>query len=369
MTGFGRFLEKKPYVPPSWASHLTPIPSHTYSIGRFPTPIHKWELPNLPKGTEVWIKREDLTGILLSGNKARKLEFLMADAISQGADCVITMGGLQSNHCRTTAAAAKYLKLDCYLICFVEDLNKNPGLVGNLLIDRLVGAHIKLVPGQAYFETGPEALFEMLRGKLVAEGKKPYIIPIGASNTLGTWGYIEGIREIEQQIQEENQKIQFDDIVVACGSGGTVAGLAIGSKLSGLNTKIKAFSVTSSPECLFDTIQAKINELQAGFDLHELVTIQDVQGLGYGFSTTEELKFVKEIATSTGVLLDSVYYGKAAFGMMNDMKANPSKWEGRKVLFIHTGGIYELYDKIDQMLPLAGDWSELEIDKSVSPTA
>ncbi|KAK9277904.1 hypothetical protein L1049_027461 [Liquidambar formosana] len=126
------FLTKKPYDPPSWASHLNPIPSHVFSLGHLPTPIHKWNLPNLPKNTEVWLKRDDLSGMQLSGNKVRKLEFLMADAIQQGADCIITIGGIQSNHCRATAVAAKYLNLDCYLILRTSKVlvDKDPGLTG-----------------------------------------------------------------------------------------------------------------------------------------------------------------------------------------------------------------------------------------------
>ncbi|KDP30412.1 hypothetical protein JCGZ_18090 [Jatropha curcas] len=150
------FLIKKAYSPPSWASHLNHIPSHYFSLAHLPTPIHLWNLPNLPDGTELWLKRDDLSGLQLSGNKARKLEFLMADAVANGADSVITIGGIQSNHCRATAVAAKYLNLDCYLILFTSKVlvDQDPGLAANLLVDRLVGAHIQLISEEEFTQIG-----------------------------------------------------------------------------------------------------------------------------------------------------------------------------------------------------------------------
>ncbi|GAY57135.1 hypothetical protein CUMW_177110, partial [Citrus unshiu] len=200
--------------------------------------------------------RDDLSGMQLSGNKVRKLEFLMADAVAQGADCIITIGGIQSNHCRAAAVAAK--------------------------------------------------------------------------------GYIEAIKEIEQQLQTGTGGVKFDDIVVACGSGGTIAGLSLGSWLGTLKAKVHAFSVC---------------------DLSK--------GLGYAINTSEELNFVKDIAAATGVVLDPVYSGKAAYGMLNDMAQNPKKWEGRKVLFVHTGGLLGLFDKVDQMAPLLKNWSRMDVHESV----
>ncbi|EMS48554.1 Putative 1-aminocyclopropane-1-carboxylate deaminase [Triticum urartu] len=354
----GSFLSKKPFAPPSWASHLALAPSHTFSLGHFPTPIHKWNLPNLPEGTEVWIK--------LSGNKVRKLEFLLSDAVAQGADCVITVGGIQSNHCRATAVAAKYLNLDCYLILRTSKLlvDQDPGLVGNLLVERLLGAHIDLVSKEEYGKIGSVALADLLKNNLLEEGRKPYVIPVGGSNSLGTWGYIEAVRELEQQIQLSGD-VQFDDIVVACGSGGTIAGLALGSKLSSLTAKVHAFSVCDDPEYFYDYVQGLIDGLQSGLDSHDIVSIQNAKGLGYAMNTAEELKFVKDIATATGIVLDPVYSGKGAYAMLKDMADNPSKWKGRKVLFVHTGGLLGLYDKVDQMSSLAGSWRRMDLEESV----
>ncbi|KAG6384716.1 hypothetical protein SASPL_153533 [Salvia splendens] len=152
----------------------------------------------------------------LSGNKVRKLEFLMGE---EGADCVITIGGVQSNHCRATAVASNYLNLDCYLILrTTKDLvYRDPGLDGNLLVERLAGARIELVSEEDYYRLGRDELINMLKRKLLSEGRKPYVIPMGGSTSLATW-------------------CNIDNIVVACGSGCTGAGLALGSQLAGMQS-------------------------------------------------------------------------------------------------------------------------------------
>uniref|UniRef100_A0ACD6A583 Uncharacterized protein n=2 Tax=Avena sativa TaxID=4498 RepID=A0ACD6A583_AVESA len=360
----GGFLSKKPYAPPSWASDLSLVPSHNFILGQFPTLIHKWNLPNLPKDTEVWIKRDDLAGMELSGNKVRKLEFLMADAVAQGADCVITVGGIQSNHCRATAVAAKYVNLDCYLILATSTLlvDEDPGLVGNLLVERLLGAHIDLVSKREFVKFGSVALTDLLKKRLLEKGRKPYVISGGGSNSLGNWGYIEAVREIEQQIQLSGD-VQFDDIVVACGSGGTVAGLALGSQLSSLKAKVHGFSVCYNSGYFYDNVQDHIDGLQSGLNSHHIVTIEDAKGLGYAMSTADELKFVKDVAAATGIVLDPVYSGKAAYGVLKDMCNNPTKWKERKVLFVHTGGFLGLYDKVDQLSSLAGSWRRMDLEE------
>ncbi|XVF50374.1 hypothetical protein PTKIN_Ptkin04bG0094500 [Pterospermum kingtungense] len=361
------FLSKKSYSPPSWASHLKPIPSHVFSLGHLPTPIHKWNLPNLPPNTEVWLKRDDLSGMQLSGNKVRKLEFLMAEAVAEGADCIITIGGIQSNHCRATAVAAKYLNLDSYLILRTSKLlvDKDPGLVGNLLVERFVGANIHLISKEEYAKIGSVALTNVLKEQLLKEGRRPYVIPVGGSNSLGTWGYIEAIREIEQQLQIRSSGIKFDDIVVACGSGGTIAGLSLGSWLGALKAKVHAFSVCDDLDYFYNFVQGLIDGLQAGVNAQDIVSIINAKGQGYAINTSEELKFVKEIAAATGVVLDPVYSGKAAYGMMKDMEENPKKWERRKVLFIHTGGLLGLFDKVDQLAPLVGNWQHMDVHESI----
>ncbi|XP_010461660.2 PREDICTED: bifunctional D-cysteine desulfhydrase/1-aminocyclopropane-1-carboxylate deaminase, mitochondrial [Camelina sativa] len=361
------FLTKRPYSPPSWSSHLRPIPSHTFSLAHLPTPIHRWNLPGLPNGTELWIKRDDYTGMELSGNKVRKLEFLMAEAVEQHADTVITIGGIQSNHCRATATASNYLNLSSHLILRTSKLlaDDDPGLVGNLLVERLVGANVHLISKEEYSSIGSEALTNSLKEKLEKEGKKPYVIPVGGSNSLGTWGYIEAAREIEEQLKSRPDGLKFDDIVVACGSGGTIAGISLGSWLGALKAKVHAFSVCDDPDYFYDFVQGLLDGIHAGVNSRDIVNIHNAKGKGYAMNTSEELKFVKEVASSTGVILDPVYSGKAVYGLINEMTKNPKNWEGRKILFIHTGGLLGLYDKVDQMASLMGNWCRMDVSESV----
>lgn len=310
-----------------------------------------------------------MTGMQLSGNKVRKLEFLLAGAKAEGADCVITIGGIQSNHCRATAVAARYLNLDCYLILRASrtQVNEDPGLTGNLLVERMVGAHIELVSKEEYRQFGSEALGLMLKEKLIQQGKKPYVIPVGGSNSLGAWGYIEAIREVEQQLKEKGcGAIGFDDIVMACGSGGTTAGLSLASHLSTLKARVHAYGVCDDPDYFYEFTQGLLDGLNAGISSHNLVNVVDAKGLGYALSTTEELQVVKDIAETTGVILDPVYSGKALIGMLKDMKEKPENWVGRQVLFIHTGGLLGMYDKVQQLQPLIGKWQRFQIDEGLS---
>ncbi|XP_077230905.1 D-cysteine desulfhydrase 1, mitochondrial-like [Tasmannia lanceolata] len=294
----------------------------------------------------------------------------MADAMSLGADCIITIGAIQSNHCRATAIASKYLNLDCFLILCTSEVNvdKDPGLSGNLLIERLVGAHVELATWEEFEKIGSLALLNLVQERLVKEGRRPYIIPVGGSNSLGTWGYIEAVREIEQQLQQrEFGEVSFDDIVAACGSAGTIVGLSLGSWLSTLKAKVHAFAVGGDLDNYYEYAQALLDELQANLRSCDLLHIQDEKGLGYAISTTEELAFIKEVAETTGVILDPVYSGKAAYGFSKDVKKNPAKWAGRKVLFIHTGGIFGLYDKSKQLNDTVGKWNRMEIHDLISP--
>ncbi|GMI64672.1 1-AMINOCYCLOPROPANE-1-CARBOXYLIC ACID DEAMINASE 1 [Hibiscus trionum] len=178
-------------------------------------------------------------------------------------------------------------------------------------------------------------------------------------------GYIETMREIEEQLQIRSNGVKFDDIVVACGSGGTIAGLSLGSWFGTLKAKVHAFCVCDDPDYFYDFVQDLIDGLKAGVNARDIVSILNAKGLGYAMNTYEELEFVKEVAAATGVVLDPVYSGKAAYGMMKDMTENPKKWEGRKVLFIHTGGLLGLFDKVDQMGPLVGNWQRMDVSESI----
>eukprot|EP00798_Chlamydomonas_sp_ICE-L_P019296 gene19296-25943_t len=200
------YMKTVDYVAPPWASLVQQAPKSRIRLGIFPTPVHRWELPGLPEGVEVFVKRDDLTGMQLSGNKVRKLEFLMAEAKAKGHDSVITIGGVQSNHCRATAVAARYVGLDSHLILRVDrgEADNDPGLSGNLLVDRLMGSEIHKVSLEEYVKYGSMELARRLKEQLVRErpGINPYIIPVGGSNGLGTWGYVNCVEEIVDQMPD-----------------------------------------------------------------------------------------------------------------------------------------------------------------------
>jgi len=186
--------------------------------------------------------------------QVRKLEFLLADAKNKGHDCVVTVGGIQSNHCRATAVAARYLGLDCHLILrnSRQLADADPGLVGNLLVERLAGAVVHQITKEEYARKGSTALGEALIEQLRSEGKNPYYIPVGGSNSLGCWGYLMAVEEIKQQSEEMG--VDFTDIVMACGSGGTAAGLALGCHLSVLKARMHAYGVCDDPEYFYSYI-------------------------------------------------------------------------------------------------------------------
>ena len=383
MASAGGMMTVGPWSPPAWAD-FPGAPTRRYNLARTPTPVHRWHLPGTPDGCEVYIKRDDLTGMQLSGNKVRKLEFLLAEAMDRDADCVITIGGVQSNHCRATAVAARYLGLDSHLILrapqsIAED--GDPGLVGNLLVERAVGANIHLVTKREYAAHGSVALAESLRRRLEREGKRPYVVPVGGSNAIGTWGYVDAMAELAAQTKsdrthrEKHGRGPFTDIVLACGSGGTAAGVALGAALCPELRKpnVWAYGVCDSPEYFYEYVGDILRDMGApvkdivgeriadtggssdgGTTLMVGGVLRCVQakGAGYAMATEEELATTAAVAKATGVLLDPVYSGKAAHGLIREMARDPGAWEGRRVLFVHTGGALGVYDKLAQLRPI-----------------
>jgi len=382
MASAGGMMTVGPWSPPAWAD-FPGAPTRRYNLARTPTPVHRWHLPGTPDGCEVYIKRDDLTGMQLSGNKVRKLEFLLAEAMDRDADCVITIGGVQSNHCRATAVAARYLGLDSHLILrapqsIAED--GDPGLVGNLLVERAVGANIHLVTKREYAAHGSVALAESLRRRLEREGKRPYVVPVGGSNAIGTWGYVDAMAELAAQTKsdrthrEKHGRGPFTDIVLACGSGGTAAGVALGAALCPELRKpnVWAYGVCDSPEYFYeyvgdilrdmgapvkDIVGERIADMGASSDggtpmVGGVLRCVQAKGAGYAMATEEELATTAAVAKATGVLLDPVYSGKAAHGLIREMARDPGAWEGRRVLFVHTGGALGVYDKLAQLRPI-----------------
>ncbi|KAI3436499.1 hypothetical protein D9Q98_005916 [Chlorella vulgaris] len=357
-------FELQPYVAPAWASKLSAVPQHRYRLAQLPTPIHPWPV-SVPPGCELHIKRDDLTGMQLSGNKVRKLEFLLAEAVERGHDCIITIGGIQSNHARATAVAARYLGLPCHLILRNSKklADSDPGMVGNLLVERLMGAHVYQVTKEEYGQYGGPALGEKLAAQLRDQGLNPYVIPVGGSSSTGVWGYLDMVHELEQQIEGQG----FTDIAMACGSGGTTAGIALGNRLAGLGLRVHAYGVCDDPAYFHAFSDGLLEGLGAtpavvGADSAGLFRAVQAKGAGYAISREEELRAVAKVAAATGVILDPVYTGKAVHMLLQEMRERPEAWQGRKVLFVHTGGLLGMYDKASELGSLVPPAQRLALD-------
>ncbi len=348
-----------PYNPPSWIAANIPssaIPLHYVTLGRFPTPIAKFALPlletELGGGTSLWdnnniyIKRDDLSSSDLSGNKVRKLEFLLPEALLNGHDSVITIGGIQSNHARATAIASRQLGLEPHLILRGRQNPEDILPDGNLLLDRLVDSHIHTVTPATYATIGSASLTSQLKTQLEMEGKKPYIIPVGGSNPLGSFGYMEMINELNQQAValHSNGRLRtpyFDHIVFACGSGGTASGIVIATKLSGCKSKIHAVGVCDSPEYFYNHIEQNIKDLNISNmgDVREFCSIYNGQNLGYARASDDEIEYLIKVSSTTGIILDPIYSGKALYFFVKNVLKTINTTE-ESVVFIHTGGGY-----------------------------
>ncbi|MCK4385976.1 MAG: D-cysteine desulfhydrase family protein [candidate division Zixibacteria bacterium] len=307
-----------------------------------PTPIERIRnFPQVPQGFEIFVKRDDLTEFYLSGNKIRKLEFIFYDVLKKNADTLITCGGFQSNHARATAILGTRFGLKSVLVLFGEN---SPVLDGNLFLNELVGAEIKYIPQDRYGEL--EAIMEEVSSKLKKEGKKPYIVPEGASNELGVWGYIKASWEIKKQL--EKRKLKIDKIITAVGSGGTYAGLFLGSKIFDWEVQIYGFNVKDTAQIFVDRIYELMMttkekfKLKVNFEKEEIKIIDGYVGKGYAKSRKEELDLIKSVAENTGIILDPVYTGKAMYGLLDQLKRGRFSPED-KILFLHTGGGFGLF--------------------------
>ncbi len=301
------------------------------SLGVFPTPVQKLENVSRALGTNVWVKRDDLTGIGLGGNKVRKLEFLLADARRQGAEIVFTTGGAQSNHAMLTAACALKLGMTPILILKKRGVTARQG---NQLLEHLMGVDVRFMDTDDY----ADIYAEMDRvGR--ASGRPYYKIPCGGSNALGSLGYVACAKEIAEQ------GMRFDHIVCAEGSGGTMAGLALGAKLYLPGTKVYGMMVDTDP---FDRITPALMA-EAAELLGENVEItpddfilRDMCGPGYAISSPEGAAAVSMMARLEGLFLDPVYTGKAFAGLIA-MAKEGAFGPDDQVLFLHSGGAGGLF--------------------------
>jgi len=325
-----------------------------------PTPITRRPALDAVVGAEVWIKRDDMTSGAAAGNKVRKLELLLADAVEQGARAIVTCGGLQSNHARATALSCAELGLRSILLLRVPDPalaeRTPPELAGNLLLDRLAGADIVFISPDEYRERS--AMMEETRIAAERRGLPAYVIPEGGSNGLGSLGYVEAMREVRTQMDLGlcGTDEPFDVVAHACGSGGTAVGVALGAARHQVAHETWAFAVCDDVRT-FEGITARIAlesralspdlpplafahaDPNAGADGEARLVIDDrAKGPAYAQMSEEQIAFLVRVARATGLVLDPVYTGKALFGLAQAI-ARGDIARGARVLFLHTGGL------------------------------
>ncbi|WP_043359880.1 D-cysteine desulfhydrase [Belnapia sp. F-4-1] len=309
-------------------------------LGHMPTPLEPMEqLSRHLGGPQLWIKRDDCTGLSTGGNKTRKLEFLCADAQAQGADMLITQGATQSNHARQTAAAAAKLGLDCLILLEDRTGSTDPAYTqsGNVLMDKLHGAQVARRPGGVDMQAEMEAVAADLRAK----GRKPYVIPGGGSNPVGALGYVNAALELVAQAAEMGLRI--DHLVHATGSAGTQAGLVAG--LVALNSGIPVLGIgVRAPKPKQEAnVLALAERTAAHLGLPGIIRPEhvvancDYVGQGYGIPTEGMVEAVKLVAQKEGILLDPVYSGKGMAGLI-DLIQKGQFTKDQNVVFLHTGG-------------------------------
>ena len=326
------------------------------SLVHAPTPLVRNDALDRLLGVKLWVKRDDVTGGAESGNKLRKLEFLLADALAKNANVVLTCGGIQSNHARATAITCAGLGIASVLFLRVgngavaTDVDGRAPRAslptgGNVLLDRLVGAEIRLISPADYAQRN--AVLESAALELGRQGKRPYVIPEGGSNGLGSLGYVDAMREVRAQMDLGlgGGKPPFDVIVHACGSGGTAAGIALGAAKYNVAAAVRAISVCDDGAYFARTV-ARITTEARGYDPSldaqaSLVFDDMARGPAYGVMSVEQKRLLAEVARASGTILDPVYTGKAMFGLREAVRRGDVR-EGARVLFVHTGGLHGL---------------------------
>lgn len=318
------------------------------TLAQRPTPLQflprataKWG-----QGRRLWIKRDDLTGAVTSGNKIRKLEFIAGYAQSEGFDTLVTCGGAQSNHARATAAVAAHLGMDCVLMLRGEE----GALEGNQLLDRLLGAEIVRISPREY-QRDFDALFDQQRHRLISEHRKPLMIPTGGSDDLGIWGYVAAAEELARDFDEH--ELVDPAVVCATGSGGTQAGLTLGMAVHKPRVKVTGMAVCDSADWFQEKVATDIAAAQRRWPQfpavpYEAHTLDDYIGAGYAIADDAVYSLIAEMAALEGVVLDPVYTGKAFQGLISELGGD-RLGAAEDVVFIHTGGVFGLFPHAQQL--------------------
>jgi D-cysteine desulfhydrase family pyridoxal phosphate-dependent enzyme len=314
-------------------------------LAYLPTPVE--ELPRLTHalgGPRLLIKRDDQTGLATGGNKARKLEFTVAEALRQGADTLITIGGVQSNHTRQTAAAAARCGLRCILVLRGHAPS---AWNGNLLLDHLLGAQV-IFSGD---RTREEVAEEVVKEQRVA-GYQPYLIPVGASNEIGAVGFVAAIEELDSQLKERT--LHVDRVVFASSSAGTQAGLCVGAKAIGFKSQLAAIAIDSHRHELqtevagIAVLTIRRLALEMSFSPDEVTAYDGYLGAGYAVMGEPEQEAIELMARYEGILLDPVYTGRAMAGLI-DLIRKGEFGKDETILFWHTGGSAALFAYAEQL--------------------
>lgn len=327
-------------------------------LAQIPTPLRPLDrLSEQMGGPRIWLKQDDLTGSLLSGNKVRKLEFVIAEAIAEGADTLITCGGVQSNHCRATAIAGAQLGLNVHLLLRGEN---DPDSDGNRLLDELAGATITHYSVSRYQKDLPE-LFDFWQNHYADNNRKAFCIPTGASDGTGLWGYVAAAEELI--VDCERESISPVAVICATGSGGTQGGLTLGMQVFGSDIPVMGMAVCDSVDYFRQKILDDVAEWQSRWssliperyrdsrlgDQLNITTVDDYIGPGYAKVYPDLLNTITKIAKLEGVFLDPVYTGKAFHGMLQEIQKG--RFQGADdLVFVHTGGVYGLFPYRQQLI-------------------
>jgi len=331
----------KKWVAPEWVPKNIPtLPKSKVKLVSGITDIEPWYFETFNEANpdvELFIKRDDNTGATLTGNKVRKLEFLLSDALENKADAIITCGMATSNHCRTTALACAKLGLECHLLLTSLDTDINFDS-GNICLAAGAGAKMYQIG-----HDGIDEKMDSLAAELKSKGKTPYIIPRGGSNAPSIWGYIDAWREMEKQEFFD----EITDIVVCSGSGGTGLDLALANYWTGSKKKIHGVRAWGDSAYFYPHAAKSLEEAGiTGIDPTEIIDIIDGHvGEGYGKSSVDLRQFCIQALNDSGIVLDRVYTGKSVFGLMKELKNNPNRFRGNKVMWVHTGGMFGFLDK------------------------
>jgi D-cysteine desulfhydrase len=312
-------------------------------LARLPTPLQPLHRASerWGNGYRLWIKRDDLTGCTLTGNKVRKLEFITAYAQDNGYDTLVTCGGIQSNHCRATALAGAELGIPVHLLLRGEQ----PGEAGgNLLLDRLAGAAVSCYPvGQYVSEI--DDLFDHWLDHYAAQGRRALAVPTGGSDGVGIWGYLAACEELREDLHHAG--IESAHVVTATGSGGTQAGLTLGAALHALPVTVWGVNVCDDERYFLDKVAADVRHWSETFPDVNAVPLRPrvldgYVGEGYARAGPEVFGLIAELCALEGLVLDPVYTGKAFHGMLQEIARG--RFEGcRDIVFIHTGGVFGVF--------------------------